>query len=193
MGVSCIVLASGMSKRMNQNKLLMLINNKMIFEYILDTIKNIDFDEIIVVTRFKEIINYSKKLEYKVIINNNYTEGQASSIRLGIKEANEKNDYIFFVADQPKISKETILKIMEEYSGNKDEFIIPYFFNKKGNPVIFGNDYRKELLELEGDSGGSKIINKYREKIKRVDIYNYENKDIDSLADYEEMRQEYEK
>lgn len=95
MSISCIVMASGMSKRMNGNKLLLKINKKMIFEYILDTIYKIDFDEVIVVTRFKEIIDYCEKYNYKVVINNNYEEGQSSSIRLGIKSAKENNDYMF--------------------------------------------------------------------------------------------------
>ncbi len=196
MSISCIVMASGMSKRMNGNKLLLKINKKMIFEYILDTIYKIDFDEVIVVTRFKEIIDYCEKYNYKVVINNNYEEGQSSSIRLGIKSAKENNDYMFFVADQPFIKEETINYILNEYKGDSEEIIIPYYNGIKGNPVLFGNKFRQALLNLSGDKGGSVVIKENTDKVKQVFINienDFENFDIDNKNDYEVLKKEYEK
>lgn len=196
MSISCIVMASGMSKRMNGNKLLLKINKKMIFEYILDTIYKIDFDEVIVVTRFKEIIDYCEKYNYKVVINNNYEEGQSSSIRLGIKSAKENNDYMFFVADQPFIKEETINYILNEHKGDSEEIIIPYYNGIKGNPVLFGNKFRQALLNLSGDKGGSVVIKENTDKVKQVFINienDFENFDIDNKNDYEVLKKEYEK
>ncbi len=193
MSISCIVMASGMSRRMGENKLTLKINNKMVFEYILDEIKSIDFDEVIVVTRFKEIEKYSKKLGYVVVRNYDYKKGQSSSIKIGVKNANEKNGYMFFVADQPKLKASTINTIIKKYKNNTKDIIIPYFKGEKGNPIIFSNYYREELLKLEGDTGGSPIIKKYNKNIIEVKINNSENIDIDNVDDYKRFRSKNEK
>lgn len=196
MSISCIVMASGMSKRMNENKLLLTIDNKMIFEYVLDTISKIKFDEVIVVTRFKEIIDYSKKYNYKIVNNNNFEEGQSSSIRLGVNSAKKNNAYMFFVADQPFVKEKTINYILEEYNKNNDGIIVPYYNGVKGNPVVFGNRFRQELLNLSGDKGGSIVIKENMDKVKNVFIKtedNFENFDIDNKNDYEVLKKEYEK
>ncbi|QQK07964.1 nucleotidyltransferase family protein [Miniphocaeibacter halophilus] len=196
MAVSCIVMASGMSKRMNENKLLLTLNKKMIFEYILDTISRIDFDEVIVVTRFKEIIDYSKKYKYKVVINKNFEEGQASSIRLGVNSAKKNNDYMFFVADQPFIREKTINYILEKNKENKGKIIVPYYNGLKGNPVVFGNIFRKDLLNLSGDKGGSIVIKQNKDRVKNIFIKtedSFENFDIDNKKDYEVLKRKYEK
>ena len=193
MSISCIVMASGMSRRMGENKLTLKINGKMVFEYILDEIKKIDFDEVIVVTRFKEIKDYSRQLGYRVIENKDFEKGQSSSIKLGIKNAKKENGYIFFVADQPKLKASTINKVLENYKEDTKEIIIPYFNGEKGNPIIFSKYYRDELLKLKGDIGGSNIIKKYGENIVKVAINSNENIDIDNEEDYKKIRSEYEK
>ncbi|WP_100065643.1 molybdenum cofactor cytidylyltransferase [Miniphocaeibacter massiliensis] len=191
MAISCIILASGESKRMGKNKLLLELNGKMIFEYIFDTIKNIQFEEVIVVTRFKEIEDYSKRLGYKILYNKNYSKGQSSSIKIGVNNTNKKNDYIFFVADQPMISLETIKKLLDAYKKYENQIIIPVYDGIKGNPVIFPNYFREDLLKLTGDSGGRKIIKENTHVIKKIDINNDENIDIDTLEDYESIRRKY--
>ncbi|MDL2311099.1 NTP transferase domain-containing protein, partial [Peptostreptococcaceae bacterium OttesenSCG-928-C18] len=190
---SAIVLASGMSKRMKQNKLFLKLNDKMIFEYILDTIKEVKFDEVLVVTRFEEIEIYSKKLGYKIIHNKEYFKGQASSIRLGVENAKKNNDYIFFVADQPLIKVDTINKILNFFESEKKQIIIPIYEGEKGNPIIFSKEFRNGLLALQGDTGGSKVTKENMESVKEIIINNKENMDIDTLEDYENIRREYER
>lgn len=193
MKISCIIMASGMSKRMGNNKLTLKLNGKMVFEYILDLVKGISFDEIIVVTRFDEIINYSEKLGFKVVINNKYYLGQSESIRLGTKAAKVHNDYMFFVADQPSLSIGTVNDILKEHTGLEKEIIIPYYKGKKGNPILFNNFYRKDLLNLKNDQGGSVIVKENTNHCKVVEIFNDENDDIDCIEDYERIRGIYEK
>gem|GEM_PF-7061796 len=50
MKISAIILASGFSKRMPQNKLKLLIREKKVYQYIIDNIEKIEFAEKIIVT-----------------------------------------------------------------------------------------------------------------------------------------------
>ena len=90
---------------------------------------------------------------------------------------------MFFVADQPLLKKETILKIIEESSSNK--IIVPKSNNTMYNPVIFPNKYTSELLNLEGDRGGKQIILNHLDNITFVDIEDAnEFQDVDVIEEY---------
>ncbi len=83
--ISAIVMASGFSKRMGQNKLLMKYNNKFLIEYTLDIISNCNFKEKILVTQYEEIKKLGEKLNFKVVINKYPNKGQSES-KLNMKK-----------------------------------------------------------------------------------------------------------
>ena len=66
--ISAIIMASGFSRRMGKNKLLMKYNDKFLIEYTLDTISKFDFKEKIIVTQYEKIKetipNYSELIGY---------------------------------------------------------------------------------------------------------------------------------
>jgi len=98
-------MAAGMSKRMNRDKLHMKINNKKIYEYILETIRDCNFHQIIVIARDDEILKKAVSLGYLAVKNNKYFIGQSQSIKLALRNLNLADGYMFFVADQPFIKK----------------------------------------------------------------------------------------
>ena len=53
----------------------------------------------------------------------------------------------------------------EEKFKNKSKIIVPHNKTKRGNPVIFGKDYFNTLVNLEGDHGGKKILEKNKDVI----------------------------
>ena len=197
--ISGIILASGNSKRMGQNKLLMKYKEKYIIEYILDEVIKSDIDEIILVTKYdkiKEIANkcnnqtstyeiierkYYKKKNIKIVENLNSHKGQSESIKLGIENSNEINDYMFFVSDQPLLKSEIINKIILEFKNDRNFIVTP-----RGNPVIFPNKYKNKLLSLEGDVGGREIIKRVSNK-KYVDVCEKYLFDIDNIEDYNKL------
>ena len=55
----------------------------------------------------------------------------------------------------------------------------------KGNPVIFSKRYINELLSLEGDSGGKKIVKGHLNDLKIVNVNNeIELLDIDTQEEF---------
>ncbi len=189
MNISAIVMASGLSKRMNKSKLHMEINNKKIFEFILETIKLCQcFNEVIVVANDLEIIQKSESLEFKTVKNEKSYLGQSTSINLGLINSKYSQGYMFFVADQPFINESTIKALIDEFNKNPDKIVIPCYNGKSGNPVIFPHNLKEELLNLEGDIGGRAVINNHINKVIKVHIQtDYENIDIDTMEDYEKV------
>ena len=88
----------------------------------------------------------------------------------------------FFVADQPWLAKESVLGFLERMQ--KEEARLGCVKNGSllGNPVWFSQEYFGELLELQGDEGGKKVLRRHQEEAVYYEIENgKELEDIDRL------------
>lgn len=182
--ITAIVMASGFSKRMGLNKLLMKYNDKFLIEHTLEKISQCDFAEKIIVTQYEEIEKLTDN--FKVVINENAHKGQSESIKLGVKSSEKCDGYMFFVADQPLINQKDIEKLIRVFRENKDFIVIPKYKEKRGNPVIYPSLYKEEILRLEGDKGGKSII-KSSNKIKYVEVEEDTLFDIDNKDDFNKL------
>jgi molybdenum cofactor cytidylyltransferase len=184
--ISAIVMASGFSTRMGENKLLMKYKNKTIIENTLDTLKEINFKEVIVVSQYKEVLSIANRYKFKTVLNNNAYIGQSESIKLGIKNSSQCYGYMFFVGDQPLLDKNDINEMIKCFENNKDNIVIPIYENKKGNPVIFPICLKEKLLMLKNEEKGKKVIGNY-DKIKYTKVGKETLLDIDTKKDYESL------
>ena len=180
-----VILASGLSKRMGQNKLLLRLNNMTIFENVLKSAKSSDLVGIIVVTSHKEIIEICENEKTNFILNENATIGQSESIKLGTRYFYDKDSIMFITADTPFLTDDTINKLICAYN---NEIIVPFFEGERGNPVIFPKKTFDELLLLKNDNGGKQVINS--NKMQRIDIKCL-NEDIDTIDDYKRAKRGY--
>lgn len=184
--ISAIIMASGFSKRMGQNKLLMKFKNKFLIEHTLNIISSCNFKEKILVTQYEEVKNIGDKLNFKVIINEAPNKGQSESIKLGVKNCYKCDGYMFFVGDQPLLNKNDIEKLIEVFKEDTDYIVIPKFKDRCGNPVIYPSKYKEEILKLEGDKGGKTII-KSSNKVKYVNVLENTLFDIDNIDDFNNL------
>ena len=185
--VTGIIMASGFSRRMGKDKLLMEIKNKKIIELIIEAAKRSNLDEIILICRLKEIGDIGKSYNIKTIYNKKAQLGQSQSIILGI-ENSKNSSYMFLVADQPFINHLLINELINCYRKNKDKIIVPSDNNEINMPTIFPQKFKEELLQIKGDKGGREIIQNNPKSIKmmKVDDGNL-LKDIDTIEDYNKI------
>ena len=184
--ISAIILASGYSKRMGKNKLLLKYNGKSLIEHTIDTVSSCGFSEVILVAREEEIIEIGIRKDLKVIKNENATKGISESIKLGILNTRNAEGYMFFTADQPFLDVATIRALQNKFTESSAYIIIPTCDGKRGSPVIFPSIYKEDFLKLQGDVGGKIIINKNLEKVKFVDLQDSSKLfDIDTNESYE--------
>ena len=181
-------MASGFSKRMGQNKLLMEIEEEKVIERVILACKNSLLDEIILIYRLDEIKEIGLKYKLKTIHNPNAIKGQSEAVKLGVKTSKEENGVMFLVADQPFLDAKVINTLLKEYEKDPSMIVVPFYDNKFGMPIIFPSLFRDELLKVSGDKGGREIIEKNPNLVKK--IY-YEDKllgvDIDTMEDYNHL------
>lgn len=184
--ISAIILASGYSRRMGQNKLLLKYRGKSLIEHTIETILQCGFSEVILVGREGEIIEIGNRYGLKVIVNENAVKGISESIKLGVGNAKETDGFMFFMADQPFLDVDTVMELCNEFLENSNSIIIPRFQEKRGSPVTFPCIFKEEFLLLEGDVGGKVIINKNLDKVRFVEVWNADKLfDVDTNENYE--------
>ena len=184
--INAIVMASGFSTRMGNNKLLLEYRGKTIIENTLDILKKSNFKEIIVVSQYEEVLSIASKYSFKTVLNKKAYLGQSESIKLGIKNSSDCEGYMFFVGDQPLLNKMDIDNLIKYFKDNNKYIIIPKYENKKGNPVIFPKCLKNKLLMLKNNEKGKKVISEY-DKIKYIYVKRETLLDIDTKKDYENL------
>lgn len=185
--INAIIMASGLGTRMGKNKLLLKYKEVPIIENTFKEVKEIEFNQVIVVSQYEEVLKLAENYGYKAVKNENAIIGQSESIKLGIINGGTCEGFMFFVGDQPFISKNDIEKIIDAFKEDHDYIVIPKYKDKTGNPVIFPYNKRSQLLELKGDEKGKQIVKKSI-KIKYVEINERALFDIDTKEDYEKIR-----
>ena len=183
---TAIILASGYSRRMGKNKLLLQYRGKSLIQHTVEVITQCGFSEVIFVAREEEIIEIGNRKNLKVIKNENANKGISESIKLGVMNATQTDGYMFFTADQPFLDIDTIKELIYEFRENSNYIIVPMCEGRRGNPVIFPCVFKEDFLQLDGDVGGKIIINKNLDKVKFVEIHDSAKLfDIDTNENYE--------
>lgn len=194
--ISAIIMASGKSERMGTNKLLLEYRGMTFIENTLEKVLKENFYEFAIVVSDKKVKrkvqDYIKNLETDekkiyIVDNKKSEKGQSESIKIGLKTLGKCDGYMFFSCDQPFLTSDTIKKILKNF--NPEKITIPEYNGKRSLPVIFGENFKEELLKLEGDTGGKTVISNHPDKIRTVEIENSdEGKDIDTKEDYEMLK-----
>jgi len=110
-------------------------------------------------SEFESVAAELAQLDCVVVVNHNWSQGQGSSVSCGIENLHPDTDaVIFFVADQPRITKELIESIIATANCRDEEIIIPVCAGKRRNPVLFKKSTFDALKKLDAGSGGKSIF-----------------------------------
>ena len=108
-----------------------------------------------------------KDLNVSVARNQDWKNGQGSSIREGIKQLTSMKDEqvgsaIFLLADQPQVTASVLHVLAEKHAQGLYPVVAPMVMDRRANPVLFDRVTFPDLLLLEGDVGGRAIFHKHR-------------------------------
>jgi len=184
-----IILAAGEGKRMGKVKLTLPLGNKKLIEWVLQAAKLTPLDRYFLVVRpeDKDIIKIGKAWGAEIVLNPDFRKGMSTSIKKALLKINtqEAEGFFLILGDQPLITSKIINKLIKSFSPGKGEIVVPYFKDKRGNPVLFDICWKDELMAVTGDVGGRVLIKAHSEKVKRVNISDETILfDIDQEKDY---------
>ena len=169
-GVVAIVMASGFSRRMGTNKLLLPLDGSTVIERVLRVIGSVGYSGVIVVSQYAEILALAERLGFFAVLNAQAARGKSSSIRLGLGAAAELTAAgrlpesaaaTFFTGDQIFLSRDFL-------TPRTEALVFPAYGGKAGSPGIFPADCFDELLALEGEAGGMAVAKRHADRLRLV-------------------------
>lgn len=183
-----IILASGFSRRMKKDKLLMEIDGVKMVEKVIQESRISQLDQVILIYRSEEVRKIGDKYGVKTLYNPNANLGQSAGVRIGVEESDNADAYMFLMGDQPFINSKLIDKLIYQYRKSSSTIIVPCYNGRNGTPTIFSSIHRDELLNIQGDKGGRDIIKKNPSAVMKVHIDDEQlGLDIDTPVDFKSI------
>lgn len=161
--VSAILLAAGESKRMGRPKQLLPWEGGTLLRHCLESLVGSAADEIILVLGHEadRIRQSLPPFPIKIVINPEYRQGMASSLRQGVLATEPRSEaFMVFLADQPGIGPaliDTLIRAFQRAAPARG-IIRPVHRGRAGHPVLIGSQYRQSVLNLRGDEGARRIL-----------------------------------
>lgn len=178
-----IILGAGKASRMGKDKLNLKLENKSIIETVIENAKESKLDELVLVYG-----KYDINTDINKLYNADFEQGMSTSIKKGLENF-EGDAVMILLGDMPYVTPNIIDKLCDEFISDNKAIAVPVFNGKRGNPVIIGRKYFKELLENEGDKGARAIIKSNPNDIHWVEVMdNSIFVDIDDEVSYNSIK-----
>lgn len=158
-----VILAAGKSTRYGEkNKLLQEINEKPVISHVVGTAVQslLSGTTIILGHEHNSVSNAIDSDWPDLIVNEEYKEGQSTSVTSGVNAAKRHNAdaVLILLGDMPAVSAMSVNKLIHMYKKTEYEILAAAYDNTRGNPVLFDNQYFEDLCNTTGDVGGRQLI-----------------------------------
>jgi molybdenum cofactor cytidylyltransferase len=187
-----IILAAGASTRLGRSKQTVPYKGSSLLKHTIKVAVDTDLGPVIVVigANEKEISAHIEQEAVTIVLNKDYQEGIASSIRTGLNEVQEHHkdceNIILMVCDQPHVNKELLTSLLDTKNSTNKPIAASAYKDTIGVPALFDKHFIPELLSLQGEEGGKKILLKHHESVAVVPFPSGEI-DIDTPADLDSL------
>jgi molybdenum cofactor cytidylyltransferase len=190
--VAAVVLAAGGSTRMGQLKQLLPWGQSTLVGSVTDAALASQVDEVIVVLgcEARRVAGSLTGRPARMVENPAWAEGQSTSVRAGLKAVSPGcSGVLFLLADQPFVTPYLVNALVERHRASLAPIVAPRVAGRRANPVLFDRSTWFELAAVTGDAGGRGLFDRYRERIAWVDWDETVLPDVDTLEDYQALRQ----
>jgi molybdenum cofactor cytidylyltransferase len=137
-----------------------------------------------------EILPFVRRAGAQAVINELYTEGRASSLRVGAAALPDDTDEIVVLnVDQPRPAPVTE-RLLAEHRSRRSLITVPVFRGKRGHPVVFDGSLLSELREVREETQGLRaVLERHQQTLNEVEFDTpLVLLDMNLPKDYEEAR-----
>jgi len=187
--IGAIVLAAGRASRMGKLKQLLPIDGQPMVRRVAETVCAAELAQVVVVVgaQAEAVTEALSGLLVDIVINETWAEGMSTSLQAGIDALNaDVQAALVVLADQPALAPSLLKTLVDRYHTTGAPIVIPFYQNRRGNPVLFDRSLFAKLLAVEGDRGGRVLFKRYQDQVERVDVDDPAViLDVDTRQDYE--------
>ncbi len=172
-----IILAAGIAKRFGRLKQLVPFQGRPLLTWVLDSALASELEKVYLVLGHgasqvrKHLQPYLPGKKLELVHNPDYLMGMGSSLAKGIEAAGANwQAYMVLLADQPLVTAELINSLLASFSVSHKSIVLPVFKGRRGNPVLFSNQWYWHLRRLKGDFGGRQLVAGNSEEVLEVQV-----------------------
>lgn len=187
-----VILAAGSSSRLGAPKQLLLYKNKTLLQHTLDQVLPLSFDSYVLMLG-AQADSIQPTLEpgpFEVVVNHNWPEGIASSIRTGLERSMalrpDLEHLLVLLCDQPFVSTRLIQELVDTHLRSGKNITACCYQDAVGVPAMFSKAMFPELLQLQGDRGANRLIRQYPDDVAVVP-FEQGSIDVDTEEDYRKL------
>lgn len=191
-GVSGIVLAAGSSSRLGQPKQLLDLEGRPLLQHAIDAAEGAGLFDVLIVLGHRAddvaaAVTVSERT--RVVVNPDYAEGQATSLRAGLQAADPRSRAaIILLGDQPAVDAVSLRALADAYERTESPVVQAAYSGRPGHPVLFDRSLWADLEAIEGDTGARDLLKSNPEWIVRVELGGEVPRDLDTWQDYERLK-----
>ncbi|WP_294403238.1 NTP transferase domain-containing protein [uncultured Clostridium sp.] len=190
MKTGAVVVAAGMSSRMNDFKPMMKIGSITTIERVITTLIQAGAELVVVITGFQAdmLEKHLSKQNVICFYNKNYkTTEMFDSAKIGLEYLKDKCDQILFTpADIPLFSVNTVKKLIK----SNELLAKPTCNGHGGHPLLINSKLIPSILSYDGNDGLKNALSKISADLKRIEV---DDKgillDADTQEDFRELLQ----
>ena len=198
--LSAVILAAGDSTRMGSPKAALLTPDGATFVgRVVTTLRDAGVDDLVIVTGnhhdavVESIARDHRSTRPRIVRNPDPSRGQLSSLLTGMEivVTPQTDAMLVTLVDVPLVRVSTVTAVIGAWRRTRPPIVRPAIGDRHGHPVIFDRVLLDELRRAPLDAGAKSVVRAHEHEIVNVPVDDEGCvRDVDTPADYEEMRGE---
>jgi molybdenum cofactor cytidylyltransferase len=170
-GLHAIVLAAGASTRFGSAKQLVRVGGRPLLHTAVTRAGEVVGNALVVVlgAGASELAPLLKHCAGSIVVNQEWREGLASSIRAGVARLpTHCAGVMLLLADQAAVTADDLRRLAGTWRKQREYIVAALYSGTVGAPVVFPRSAFRELAELRGDSGARTLLRRNTDRVVRV-------------------------
>jgi molybdenum cofactor cytidylyltransferase len=160
--VAGVLLAAGTGSRFGDaNKLLATLDGEPLVRHAARTLLDAGLDPVVAVVGHEgdRVAGALDGVGVRVVENDAYREGQATSVRAGVEALGPDVDAVVFaLGDMPRVDPASVRALVDVYEESRWTALAAAVAGERGNPVLFDRTHFDALVAVSGDRGGRHVL-----------------------------------
>ena len=170
-GLYSVVLAAGASTRFGSAKQLVRVGGRPLLHAAVTRAADITGNAVLVVlgAGAAELAPLLKHCAGSVVVNHDWREGLASSIRTAVARLPAScNGVLLLLADQAGVTSEDLRRLAGSWRRQPSYMVAALYAGDIGAPAIFPRSAFRDLAELRGEVGAREVLRRNPDRVVRV-------------------------
>jgi molybdenum cofactor cytidylyltransferase len=170
--VGAIVLAAGASFRMGSPKALLRMGEETFLQHVVGQLHRAGVDDVVIVlgADADEIRNSLPWFGGTIVVNQNWEEGQLTSVIAGLKALGQRllDGVLIWPVDRPLIASTLIAGLLKAFRESGKSIVVPVFEGKRGHPAIFSSIVFDEICVAPLNVGARHVLRNHPDDIHEL-------------------------